>query len=685
MRYGPRRTLVARDDDPEHSVKNDPGPFPATSTAEWRETVERDLRGATLEERLVTRTIEGLDIRPLYTADETPPDAATAAPGCAPFIRGRRDAGGWTIRQVHDVASPTDVNRHVLEDLSGGVEAFQVRLDRSGRTGSTAAEDFGRDGTVIVSLDDLDRALRDAPIERLHIAIDAGGNTAVAFALLRALAERRGIAPSGLSATISGDPLGALARDGELPGTLSAAWDQVAGAIELAADDAPGVRPWVCSGRAWHDAGADGALDLALTIASSIDGLRELSRRGAEPGVAARHVEFQIGIGRDLFMEIARLRALRQLWSRVLELCGAPDAAGDVRIHANTSWRTLARRDPWVNMLRATTATFSAIAGGADSIGVAPFDAALGVPSPLARRVARNTQLVLRDESSLGVVADPAGGSWYVESLTEAIAERAWKLLQDVERQGGLGEALRSGWVRDNVAASAQRAEDEIRNRARPVTGVSNYANPDEAAPSTPAPGPLPKPPTRDEVPAPSGTEPQEAIAKGASLVAVTRATHAGESRAVAPALEPRREAEAFEHLMDAADAFAGQSGAPPRIFMAAWGPLPKHRARATWTTHAFHAGGIRVLAGDAAADVAGAVEAFRQSGARAAVIVTDDESLAESLADAVRGLRAAGAKWIAVAGRPKPTGDVEPDAMVYAGCDLLEVLTRCHAALEVL
>lgn len=674
-------------------------PFDPPTLSDWRAAVDRDLKGADFDRKLVTRTAEGLSIQPLYTAADVDGLPEPAAPGEAPYVRGATAAAGWQVRQEYTAADPETVRAELLDDLDRGAEGVSIRLDRAFRLGSPETANVGRDGVAIATAADLAAVLQGVDLRATHLSIDAGGNTLAGLAMLATVLTENDINPAEGSFTVSGDPLGALARDGALPGSLDHAWDEVAAAISRAAQIGTSIRPWVTSTQSYHDAGADAVLELGLGIASAVDGLRALAARGIDAAAAAPAMEFTCAIGRDLFTEVAKLRALRLLWTRVLELCGAADAAASVRIHATCSRRTTTRRDPWVNMLRGTSETFAAIVGGASSIATTPFDAALGDSTSLSRRVARNTQLVLRMESHLDAVADPAGGSWYVEKLTHEMAEAAWAVFQDIEKAGGMGAALVAGAVSERVAASADATEAGLRKRRVPVTGVSTFANPGETLPSASAADPEAVAARRGrsvaafdgEVGAPPRPAPDanavehalDAARAGASVDALTAAVAVGEP-ARCPALEPVREAAAFEALMDAADAHAERTGAPPRIFLAAVGPVPKHKARAGWTTHYFHAGGIRVVDAGAFESAADAASAYADSGADAAVVVAHDELYETLLPELVPALRDAGARWVSVAGRPIADTQSAPDAWVYVGTDVHATLTAALDAMGV-
>ncbi|MEW6072662.1 MAG: methylmalonyl-CoA mutase family protein [Planctomycetota bacterium] len=445
------------------------------------------------------------------------------------------------------------------------------------------------------------------------------------------------------------DPLGELAASGAVAGGLEAAFAALVRAVAAAG---PGDRPAGISTLPYHEAGATPLQELALALASGIAVLRHLEAAGIAPANGAARIAFRFAVDRDVFAEIAKLRAARALWSRVLAACGVLDPP-PMWVHAVGSPRALARRDPWTNVLRGTTQMFAAICGGAGAVTALPFDSAGGAPSELGLRLARNTLAILVEESRLGRVIDPAGGSWYVEERTEAMARGAWEELRSLEAAGGLPAALLSGEVRRRLDASWAERRAAIAHRRLPITGVSEFPAADAPLRREPVPPPPP--------PAP------------------------GVAR-IAP-LPRRRDAAPFEALRDAADALPAR----PAIHLANLGPAGEHRSRAIFAASLFRAGGFLIVeeegTGDAAPAAAAALLAarFRASGAGASCLCGADSRYAAAVPGAAAALREAGARPVLLAGRP---GERESlwraagvDGFVHAGLDMLAVLTDLLAA----
>ncbi|MFI1783047.1 methylmalonyl-CoA mutase family protein [Streptomyces rubiginosohelvolus] len=597
--------------------------FPDPSHDQWQSLVEGVLRksgkevtGSAAEEALSTTLEDGLTTRPLYTASDESPD--TGFPGFAPFTRGSRAegnaAGGWDVRQRHALTDPARLNEALLGDLENGVTSLWLTVG----------------GPAGVPVDGLARALEGVYLDLAPVALDAPADLDAAATELLRLYEERGVARSEARGTLGADPLGHEARTGvEADLAPAVRWAQRCDA------EYPGLRAIVVDGLPYHEAGGSAGEELGLSLATGVAYLRALTAAGMSVEAACGQLEFRYAATADQFLTIAKLRAARRLWARVAEASGAP-AAGAQRQHAVTSPVMMTRRDPWVNMLRTTLATLGAGVGGADSVTVLPFDHALGLPDAFARRIARNTSTILMEESHLARVIDPAGGSWYVERLTDELAAAAWAFFQETERAGSLPAALRSGTVAKRLAATWAARSAKLARRKEPITGVSEFPMPSE------------RPVEREPAPDP----------------------YAG-----APGGLPRvRRDEAFEALRARSDAHLAATGSRPKVFVAALGPAAAHTARASFAVNLFGAGGIEAVHDPVSVDSDTAAGALAASGASVAVLCSSDALYAEQAEQVAGALKSAGAAQVFLAGRPGEYADV--DAYVFAGCDAVAVLT---------
>jgi methylmalonyl-CoA mutase len=629
----------------------DAAEFPCARREQWQRLVSgvlaksgrSGLEGAAAEQALATEVEDGLWVQPLYTAQDTVPGPGPGLPGLAPFVRGSRVQGpvvaGWDVRQQHAHPDPRRANDAVLADLENGVTSLWLTV--------------GRSGLPVAALPDV---LNGVYLDLAGVVLDAGADFAAAAEQLFALWTE---SPAAIPAheargNLGADPLGLLARTGQETGTDADTAEQLTAAADLAgrcAREFPGVRALTVDALPYHDAGASAEQELGLALSTALAYLRQLTDSGLTASQAAGQLEFRYAAGADQFLTIAKLRAARRLWSRVAEVCGVDPAAAGQRQHAVTSAVMMTARDPWVNMLRTTIACLSAALGGADAITVLPFDSALGLPDQFARRIARNTQAILHDESSLARVIDPAGGSWYAEQLTDQLARGAWDWFQRIERAGGQQAALGSGLIAGAIAQNWAERSVDLAHRREPITGVSEFPNLGE------------RPVVRDPAPSPPGG-----------------------------GLPRVRRAEAFEALRARSDAVLAATGARPKMLLATLGPRAVHTARSSFAANLFQAGGIETPLSEAAGgsqaagssktgqpDVQALTEAFTSSGAQAACICSSDALYAGYGEAAAAALKKAGARHVVLAGRPGDRLEAYQragvDDFVYLGCDAVAAL----------
>lgn len=577
------------------------------------------------ERLLDTATYEGFPIRALYTALDAVPEAPL--PGDWPFIRGgdaRRDVlSGWKVVEQFPAAgtgqSASECNASILRALVDGVSALLVRV--------------GPDG---IAPADLDRALEGVYLELAPVILDAGADFAAAAEAMRALTGGAdAVAATTLSIDLGADPLTA-----EFSGRPSAGIEDVL-SVAAALAEGNGVRAVTVDGPAFHDRGANAGWEIAAAIAAGTDYLRLMTEAGIGPAEALRQISFRLVADDDQFMTIAKFRAVRQIWGRVAQVVGHPDC-GAATIHAVTSRAMMTQRDPWVNMLRTTVAAFGAGVGGADTVEVLPFDDAIpgGLPTVTAdfgRRIARNTQLLLLEESHLGRVLDPAGGSWYVEDLTETLAGQAWKNFQDIEARGGFRAA--AGHIVEQIDTVRVQREADIAHRRTAITGVNEFPNLAEAP-----------------------------LAQGDPSSGA-------------------RYAAAFESLRDRSDAHLQRTGARPRALLLPLGPLAENNIRATFAANLLASGGIEAL-NPGTVDATGVAAALHEAGTTLAVICGTDTRYAAEAGGIVAAARSAGCEHVYLAGPDTAVAEVPPQsrpdgyltAKVDAVAELSTLLTRLGA-----
>ncbi|MBX8689522.1 methylmalonyl-CoA mutase small subunit [Mycobacterium sp. 20091114027_K0903767] len=572
------------------------------------------------ERLLDSQTYEGFAIRPLYTSLDARPEPSL--PGQWPFVRGgdalRDVKSGWRVVESFPAVAGTavgTVNGAVLVALTEGASALALRVGGEGG----------------IALGELDRLLDGVFLDLVPVIFEGAGAdvAAAADAVLPLLEGLDDDQRSRLAIDLGADPLTAplsgqpVTEDADLLATVA----KLTG-------HAGGVRAITVDGPAFHNLGASAAWELAGSLAAAVAYLRLLCDGGVAVPDALRQISFRYAADDDQFMTITKLRVARQLWARVAEVLGAGDA-GAARIHAVTSLPMMTQRDPWVNMLRTTLAAFSAGVGGADTVQVLPFDAAIpggldGTSASFARRIARNTQLLLLEESHIGQVLDPAGGSWFVEDLTAQLAEQAWAHFQDIEARGGFVAAR--DYLTAQIAEIAARRSDDIAHRRTAITGVNEFPNLDEK--------PLPH---------------------GDSVSSIARY------------------AAGFEALRDRSDAFLAASGARPKVLLLPLGPLAEHNIRTTFASNLLASGGIEAI-NPGPLDATAIAGAVTDAGApTVAVLCGTDARYGTEASDAVAAARAAGIREVLLAGPEKAVAeaDSKPDGYLTAKIDAVEALSN--------
>lgn len=622
------------------------GEFPAVEHDRWLGEAARalvrnlapDADRASIVGTLRSKTYDGITIEPLYTGSASEGDH-DGFPGFSPFVRGRTADGtrsdGWEVRQIVDAASAEFTAVHELE-----CGATSVWLDVR--------------GLEAVDANALAKALDGVYLELTSVNLDAGSRWVDASEALLQLWASKGISDAEATGSFGVDPVGEFASSGG--GTEIS--EQLALATALTkrlASSHPRVRVITVDGTRFHAAGAADGQELGFSLAVAVATLRAFEAADLDLATAFRQIELRFAATADQFSTIAKFRAARRLWSRIADVAGIPEAAGHTPIHAVTSVAMMSRYDPWVNLLRTTIACFGAGIGGADAITVLPYDIALDpAGSELGRRIARNTQSILSKESNLSRVIDPSGGSWYVESLTDQLAEAAWSWFQQVEAAGGVEAAVTAGLIANLIDDAWIARRRNIVTRRDPLTGVSEFPNVLEAPPAA-----------TDETNEKSGP-----------------------SSGLPFALVPRRLAEPFEALRARVDRSALSSGSRPSVFLANLGAPAVHTARASFAKNLFEIAGVLTIPGPGSTDPDELAAQFVSSGARVACICSSDALYERLGLDVARALHAANPEVLYLAGRPRdlidPLTAAGVDGFIAAGSDVEQTLSDLLHRLDV-
>lgn len=608
--------------------------FPPASYDDWRKLVDGVLKGAPFE-KLVAKTYDGLKIEPIYRR------AASVVP-----VVGRPAAAPWQIMQRIDHPDAAMANRQALLELEQGATGLMLVF-----AGNNASYGFGLEPTAEAVAKVLDGVHLDAGIA---VELQIGPQSRMTAIHLAEYVKQKGFDPAACDIRFGLDPLAACATSGHSPYD----WDEIAPAVTSAVKGLVGMGfagPFACAdGRVIHDAGGSEVQELAFVLSCGVAYLRAIEQGGVSLDEARSMVYARLAADADQFLTMAKFRALRQLWARVEEACGLTPQR--LFISAETAWRMLTRRDPYVNMLRATMATFAAGLAGANAITVLPHTQALGLPDAFARRVTRNTQLILLEESNLAKVSDPAAGSGGIETLTGQLCEAAWALFQEIEKAGGIFAALRAGLIQSKVASTRKAREANVARRRDILTGASEFPNLHEAEATVLDAKPVVLPPY-------------------------------GEPKFKFEALPPMRLAEPFERLRDKSDARLKATSVRPRVFLANLGTPTDFTARATFAKSFFEAGGIEAVDSEGFSDPAKLAEGFKASGAQLACLCSSDKVYAERAEAAAKALQGAGGAHIYLAGRP---GEKEAafrsagiSEFVFAGGDALVTLQDAYRRME--
>lgn len=614
----------------------------AAAKDNWRRSVEAELKGASFEKKLLTRTFEGVTLQPLYTRADVQArpahEALLARPaGAAPFLRGTRASGyagkSWAVAQEIAAPDAEEFNRCLREDLMGGQDAAVLTARSSARPC----------GIELSDTNELATALEGVELAVLPVHIDAGLDaTGLGAALLKLGAEKLGCTGE-LTGSATADPLANWAAGGGLPTGYGEALDALAAWTKNAASVAPSLRTIGVDGGLWAEAGGTAVHELACALSATVEYLRESQKRGVPLGVSVPRLVVRFSSGPQFLMETAKFRAWRPLLARVVVALGGDAAhSGRAAVHASTTRWNKTRLDPHVNMLRVTTEAFAAVLGGVDALHIAPYDAIAGGLASgdgVSRRIARNVHALLAEEFGATAPADPAGGSWCIESLTDELARKAWAQFQTFEKLGGFAAALRAGEPQKLVAAAASEKAQAFGARRSGLVGTNLFPNLKET--------PLP-----------------------AAPVFKVDAVYACELRDLIAAVEPFRAASGFEALRDASEAFAARTGARPRVFVAKMGAVLQHKARADFAAGFFAPGGFELLAKQSFATAADAAAAATVSGAPIAVLCSTDDTYPELVPAFASALRASSpGVTLVLAGLPADAA--VRDAFSAAGIDL--------------
>ncbi len=681
--------------------------FSAATYANWRKQADATLEGAPFEKKLVSKTYEEIDLQPIYNAgDAQDLPFINSLPGFPLYVRGTRAANTpWEVAQEIPYGSPKAFNSALRNDLERGQTALNVSLDQATRLGldpdMAGAQDVGLCGLSLATAGDVANAFDGVDLEKVPFNLQAGSAGLPMLALLVAHLRQKRISPAALHGAFEQDPIGELIADGTLPHSPEIAFDHMAFVTRWAIQNAPKLQTIGVRAFPYHDSGGSAVHELAFALATAVEYLRKMEAHGIALDDVAQRIRFSFAVGSDFFMGIAKLRAARLLWAKIVAASGGNSESQKMRIHARTALWNKTTLDPYVNMLRGTTEAFAAVVGGCDSLHVGAFDEVIRPPDEFSRRIARNTQIILRDECHFDSVIDPAGGSPFVEKLTDELAQKAWQLFQEVEKHGGMLKALEAGFPQEKVNAVFAKKADAVANRRNSIVGVNVYANATEVpleagdhklaelqqkraaqiAEHRTSSGQVKETAVLAKLGQILESNPDQVVelaidaaSQGATLGELSRTLRArnGRSPSVLP-LPVRRASAPFEKLRAAAT----QHSPRPKVFLANMGGLGQHKARADFSTSFFQAGGFEVIENRGFPTVERAIEAVNETDARIIVICSTDATYPDIVPTLARAIKISHpAKIVIVAGYPKEHIEAFKEAGVD---DFIHIRANCY------
>ncbi len=693
--------------------------FKTPSYDEWKEKVTTDLKGAPFEKKLITKTYEDIDLQPIYTSKDIESLPQTNnKPGFSDLIRGTKASGylgkGWEVCQELPYGDAEEFNEALKHDLEHGQNSINIVLDSATQLGIDAdyaqSNQVGDCGLSVSGLNSFTRALKDIEITKYPLHIHAGFSSIPMLMLLSAYSRQNSINLQKVTGSVEADPLSYLVSIGKLPTTLKFTFNRMKLATEWAIENASQLKTIGVSGIPYSSAGASSVQELAFVMATAVQYIEEMLERVLTIDEVAKNIRLTFAIGPNYFMEIARLRAARLIWSNIIDAYGGSDESKKIDIHGRTAIYNQTMYDPYVNMLRTTTEAFSAVVGGVDSLHTNTFNESFAIPDSFARRVARNTQIILNEESHLSELIDPAGGSFYVEKLTDEVAKAAWIEFQKIDDLGGMIEALKANYPQEAIDKVVGIRNKDLRKRKNSIVGTNNYCNTKEKKPVTQLPNFAEFHKKRSDylqkhrvagesdkhnsvieklnkMVDTSSTDLIEigtdALLEGATLGEISHAARATADESLSiNTLRLHRAAQLFEELKEDTFSYEKSHGYKPKIFLATMGALKQFKARADFSRAFFEVAGFDVIYPNGFSENNEAVKAAVESRANAVVICSTDENYPAIVPPLVKGIKDKNTSvTMVLAGYPKDQVESHKksgvDEFIFLGCDAYAVLSE--------
>lgn len=578
--------------------------FPPVSTAMWEEKITEDLKGADYEKKLVWHTLEGLRIKPYYRSEDLQGlDHVGTLPGQFPFVRGNHTTeNNWDILQDIAHADPALANTAALEALAKGADAVSFNLEN--------VDDLSQMMILLNGIDPTKNAIH----------LKHARNYKVVMEHLLQVSQKYGWDNQNAKGSFDFDPLAWLTLYGKFYGSADENFTDGVSLLQLAADNFPSMKVVSVNGQNYHNAGAHIVQELAFTLAQGNEYLVRLTDKGLKADQIAPMIKFSLAVGSNYFLEIGKLRAVRWLWAKIVEQY-QPATKESCRMHLHTvtsSWNK-SIYDPYVNLLRSTTEAMAATIAGVESLTIQPFDGSFRKSATFSERVARNQHIVLRNEAYFSKVADPSAGSYYIENITDNIADAAWKLFLEIEKAGGFIKAVSSGFIQNEIEKTCQKRDMDIAMRKHVFVGVNQYPNPQEKM--------------LNQI---------EPTAKPADLAI----------------LRPYRGPQAFEAMRLAVENYEQKGFEVPLVYLLTYGNLTMRKARATFASNFFGCAGYKIMEGPGTKTIKEGLEKVLDTNPRIIVFCSSDEEYDELITAAETIGQSHPDIQMVVAGNPKEITD---------------------------
>jgi len=618
------------------TLKND---FPIPSLDDWKLLVGAELKGADFQKKMHTKTYEGIELKPIYTKNDLTDNVIkNSYPGTSNFLRGIRASGyhskPWNIAIEASADSPEELNSILVNDLNKGANSINIVA-----------------GSSTSSVENLEAIFKNIDIGKYPILIHAGVSNLKTVNALKLYCDKYKTNKKNLNCGLLADPISYLSLNGKLEEPIEKIFEDISSATEWLNENLSHAKSLLVNGFTFQNSGSTAVQELAIILSIAVEYFNRLSNNLISIDEIAKSMLVQVGVGSNYFVEISKLRAIKILWKNLLSAYNINEENQKIFIHAKTSMNNQTLCDAHVNLLRTTTEAFSAIVGGIDSLHTNPFDELFEKQNDFSRRLARNTQIILKEESHLDEVTDPAGGSFFVETLTKQIAEAAWIEFQNIQKLGGIIEALKSGYIQSEIEKVTSAKLKDVRTRKAIIVGTNMYANPKE-----------------------NNVSDKKSINKNID-----------DQNSSMKILKQFRPASIFEELRIKSEKYLSQFGNKPKVFLMNMGSLKQFKARADFSRAFFEIGGFEVLYTNGFNSSEEAANAFNSSAAKIFIICSTDETYPELVPSIIKKVSKSAIKILA--GYPNEQIETHKEnginEFIYLGCDAYSVLNAIYKKLS--